>query len=417
MSSPASSPPVLEVEGDPVEPTTEAQTETLRDRLGRRRLLVVGAVFAAVIVLFGLYRVFAWGRQSTDDATVDGDVVPLSVQVGGQIAMVPISDNARVKKGDVVLQLDTVELEAKVRQAKGELDAAKAQADAADAQARVADAAARGGLSSAKAQVTTSWAQVGTAEAQIAAAQAQLTKAQTDAKKADADLQRGRTLIAASAITQERFDALQAAADSAQAAVLAAQSQLAGAQDARTVAAGRAAEANGQLDTNSPVDAKIASAQANADLAHARVETAQAAFDLAQLALSRATLVAPSDGTVSKLTVRVGQVLVPGQQIAFLVPDESYVIANFKESQISDMKKGNPVDIALDAYPGETFHGTVDTLAPATGARFSLIPPDNATGNFVKVVQRVPVKILWSEAPHETLRPGLSAEVTVHVSD
>lgn len=389
--------------------------EVLRDQTGRRRLLILGAVFMAVVLVFGGYRVLNAGEVSTDDAIVDADVVPVSVMVGGQIAQVMIADNSRVKKGDVLLQLDTVEIQARVQQAEGELAAAQAQAAAADAQVQVAVAAARGGLSSARAQVNTSRAQVSTAEAQIASAQAQLARAHSDSNKASADLDRARRLLEANAITQERFDALQSLYDASLATVTIAEGQLAAAQDGRSVAQSRVAEAGGLLDSNTPIDAKIASAQANADLAHARVTTASAALDLARLALTRATVVAPADGVVSKLSARVGQVLVQGQQIAFLVPDQSYVVANFKETQVGEMRPGQVVEVEVDSYPGHSFEGVLESISAGTGSRFSVLAPDNASGNFVKVVQRVPVRIQW-KAPAEgyVLRPGMSAVVTVH---
>jgi membrane fusion protein (multidrug efflux system) len=389
--------------------------EVKRDSAGRRRLVILGGVFLAVATIFGGYRFFTAGEVGTDDAIVDADVVPISAMVGGQVASVTIADNTRVKKGDVLLGLDTVEIQARLQQALGELAAAKAQADAADAQEQVADAAARGGLSSAQAQVTTTRAQVSSAEAQIASAEAQLVRAQSDAKKAAADLARGRSLLDANAITQERYDALEAAQASAQATMTAAEGQVAAARDARAAAQSRVAEAGGLLDTNAPIDAKIASAHANADLAHARVTTAAAALDLAQLALTRATIVAPGDGTVSKLSVRAGQVLVQGQQVGFLVPDTSYVVANFKETQVGDMKAGQAVDIDVDTYPGHSFEGVVESISAGTGSRFSVLAPDNASGNFVKVVQRVPVRIQWKDTGDGyVLRPGMSAVVTVH---
>jgi len=390
--------------------------EVAKDQSGRRRLLVLGAVFLGVILVVVGYRIHTSGQANTDDAMVDADVVPISAQVGGQIATVAVADNSRVKKGDVLVQIDPVELTAHVAQAEGELAAAKAQADSADAQQQVSAAAAMGGLSSAKAQVSTSRAQVSTADAQVSTAQAQLLRAQSDAKKAESDLARGKSLITASAITQQQLDALESANESAQAAVTVAEANVTAAQDARTVAQSRVAEAGGMLDTNAPIDAKIATAKANADLAHAHVTTAQAALDLARLALSRATIMAPEDGIVSKLSIRAGQILVPGQQVGFLVPDQSYVIANFKETQVGDMKPGQPVDIDVDTYPGRSFEGVVESLSAGTGSRFSVLAPDNASGNFVKVVQRVPVRIAWKGTSADAvLRPGASAVVTVHM--
>jgi membrane fusion protein (multidrug efflux system) len=181
------------------------------------------------------------------------------------------------------------------------------------------------------------------------------------------------------------------------------------------VAQSRVAEAHGLLDTNTPVDAKVAAARAGADLAHARVTTAEAALELAKLSLSWATVVAPTDGVVSKLNARVGQLVAPGMALAELVPQATYVVANFKETQVGAMKAGQAVELEVDAFGGRKFHGVVESLSGGTGSRFSLLPPDNASGNFVKVVQRVPVRIRWKEAPADVvLRAGMSVVVTVH---
>ena len=410
MSSPESGSPA---ESSPQSPSEHA--EAVVEARGKRRLLQLLGGFAAIaIVVFGA-RWLGASDVSTDDAMVDGDVVPLSVMVGGQVLSVAVADNTPVKKGDVILQIDPVELSARVASAEGDLAAAKAQADAADASEQVAEAAARGGLSSAQAQVSTSRASVGTAEAQLTVAQAQARRAESDARKASTELERGRSLLGANAITQERLDALQAAYDAAIASQQAANASVAAATEALTVARSRVMEAGGALDANSPVDAKIATARANADLAHARVTTATAALELARLALSRATLTAPADGTVSRLNIHAGAVLVQGQQVAYLVPETTWFVANFKETQMEEMKPGQPVTIEVDSYPGHDFEGAVESISAGTGSRFSLLAPDNASGNFVKVVQRVPVRIKRTSADEGyVLRPGQSAVVTVH---
>ena len=181
------------------------------------------------------------------------------------------------------------------------------------------------------------------------------------------------------------------------------------------MAESRVAEAQGHVTQSAPVDAQVAGAQAAAKLAEAQVKAAQVAHDRAKLQRSYANVTAPTAGTISKLGAHAGQSIMAGQTLLMLVPTETYVVANFKESQVGGMKAGDTVDVELDAYPGETLHGIVDTVSPATGARFSMMPPDNATGNFVKVVQRVPVKITWTTPPAIAMRPGLSADVTVHV--
>ncbi|MFZ5439832.1 MAG: HlyD family secretion protein [Myxococcota bacterium] len=399
-----------------------ALAEQAKDRVamaraagGRKRLAVVLAIGAVVIAAFFVLRALGASRQKTDDAQIEADVVALAPRVGGQIAAVRVADNAVVKAGDVIVELDAADLRARVKQAEGELQAARAQAAAADAQAQVAEAGAKGGLSSAKAQVSTSIAQVSSAEAQIANAKAGLLRAEADVRRTTTDLERTRRLREANAVPQEKLDNAQASADAAQAALEAAQAQLRAAEESRRVAQSRVAEANGLLDTNTPVDAKVAAARASADLAHARVTTAEAALELAKLNLSWASVVAPTDGVISKLSAHVGQLVSPGAVLGELVPQQTYVVANFKETQIGAMKPGQAVEVEVDAFGGQTFDGVVESLSSGTGSRFSLLPPDNASGNFVKVVQRVPVRIRWkAAAPAVPLRAGMSVVVTVH---
>ncbi len=400
--------------------TTATQTEAVketeavnRSNAGRKRVFIALGVGAAVIAGYAAITFFGGRSQSTDDAQVEADVVPLAARVGGQIASVKVKENTAVKKGDVILELDANDLRARVKQAEGELAAARAQAVAAHAQSDVSEAGARGGLSLARAQVSTSIASVSNADAMIAQANAQVVRAQADVRRTTTDLERAKQLLAANAVPQATLDNAQAASDSAQAAYLAAQAALRSAEEGRRAAQSRVAEANGMLDSNVPVDAKIAAAKANADLADARVTTAEAALELAKLNLSYASIVAPNDGVVSKLGVHEGQLLSPGSAVATLVPQETYVVANFKETQVGNMRAGQKVEIEVDAFGGEKFEGEVESLSGGTGARFSLLPPDNASGNFVKVVQRVPVRIKWTSAPKASLRAGMSVVVTV----
>ncbi len=394
----------------------EAAAEA-KAKSGRRRLVVLAVVAALTLGGYFGFRALTANRQTTDDAQVEADVVPLAMRVSGQVLAVRVKTNDRVKKGDVLLALDPADLQARVEQAEGELAAAKAQLAAAEATAQVAESGARGALSSARAQVTTTLAQVSSADAQIASAKAQLVRAESDARKAQTDLQRAKELKAANAVPQDRLDSAQAAADATQAAVSAAQAQLAAAEDSKRVAQSRVVEAGGLLDTNTPVDAKIAAARANADLAKARVTTAGAALDIARLNLSYATLRAPTDGVVANLNVREGQLLGAAQPVAQLVPDDTYVVANFKETQVGQMKPGQRVEIAIDAFEGAVFSGHLESLSGGTGSRFSMLPPDNASGNFVKVVQRVPVRIRFDEAPKTAPKAGMSAVVTVHTGE
>lgn len=398
---------------NPVQQLTEAEAAQ-RAAGGRKR---VGLIVAAGVVAVGgffLLRALGSSNQSTDDAQVEADVVPLAARVGGQVLTVKVAENTRVKKGDVIFELDAADLRARVKQAEGELAAAQAQATAADAQASVAEAGARGGLSSAKAQVSTSLAQVSNADALIATAKAQVVRAEADVRRVTTDLERTTKLREANAVPQEKLDNAQAAFDAAQAQLSAARAQLVSAEESRRVAQSRVAEANGLLDTNTPVDAKVAAARANADLAKARVTTAEAALELARLNLSYATVTAPVDGVVSKLTVRGGQLIAAGMSVAQVVPTASYVVANFKETQVGHMKPGQKVELEVDALPGEHFEGVVESVSGGTGSRFSLLPPDNASGNFVKVVQRVPVRIRWKDAAPPAALAGMSVVATVH---
>jgi membrane fusion protein, multidrug efflux system len=368
----------------------------------RRRWLILGAVSLAVLLGIGGYAWVTHGKESTDDAQVEADVVPLSTRVAGQVKRVAAQDNAHVKKGDLVLELDDADYAARVQQAEAEVDTAAAQAAAADAQAQVTAAGARGGFTSAQAGVTGS-------SAQVATARAGLVRAQAEEHKAALELQRSKELRAANVVPQQKLDEDQAAYDVARAALAQAQANLDAAQS-------RIGEARGRLSQSSPVEAAVAAAQANARLAHARQKSAEAALALARLQLSYTKLYAQEDGQVTRLTAREGQMVQPGQPLAELVPDHTYVVANFKETQIGEMKPGQRVEIEIDAFPGKKLEGKVESLAGGTGSRFSLLPPDNASGNFVKVVQRVPVRIAWVNVPEGvTLRPGLSADVTVRV--
>jgi membrane fusion protein (multidrug efflux system) len=390
-------------------------SEVARASGGRRRVAIILGVGVVAIAAYLGIRALGAHRETTDDAQIEADVVPLAPRVGGQVAVVRVADNAHVKKGDVLVEIDQADLKAKLQQAEGELAATRAQAAAAAAQATVIESGARGGLSSAKAQVSTSIAQVSSADAQIASAKAQVVRAEAEVRRVTNDLDRTRKLREANALPQERLDNAQSAFDSAQAALSAAQAQLAASEDARHVAQSRVAEANGMLDINTPVDAKVAGARANADLANARVTTAEAALEIARLNLSYATVIAPSDGVVSKLTVHAGQLVSPGMPVAELVPEGTYVVANYKETQVGEMKPGQRVELEVDAYSGQKFEGVVESLSGGTGSRFSLLPPDNASGNFVKVVQRVPVRIRWKDVPKDVnLRAGMSVTATVH---
>lgn len=412
MSSDASAPQPLTA---PTPLPAPAATAPQRAAKGRRAFLVLGGVAVAVLAAIGGYALLTHGQESTDDAQIDADVVPLSARVAGTVLALHVKDNQHVKAGELLVELDPVDLQARLVQAQAELATARAQADAARAQEQVATSSAKGGFHSAKAVLSGSSVGVSSAEAQVAAAEAALERAKAEAHRTELDLTRFRQLRDAGAISQQQLDNTQAAYDTAQAALLQARANLTAAQEARRGALSKVAEAEGRVAQTENVDAQVAAAHAATELAEARVKAAEAAVALAENQVRYTRITAPSDGVVSKLGVHAGQLVSVGTPMAELVPSETYVVANFKETQIGQMHPGDRVKVEIDAYPGHDLEGRVESLSAGTGARFSLLPPDNASGNFVKVVQRVPVRIAWKSPPDIPLRAGLSAEVTVYV--
>jgi membrane fusion protein (multidrug efflux system) len=385
-------------------------------RKKRRPFVVLAVVVGTVLAGVGVYSLATAGEETTDDAQITSDVVPVGTRVAGQIVAVRIEENQLVKKGDLLAEIDDADYGARVRQAEAEFTSAEAQAQSADAQVQVVRATSRGGFASAQAAMSGSSVGVSSASAQVAAASAAVARAEADVHKTQIDLDRAKQLRAAHAIPQDRLDAAQIANDGSQAALAQARAQLAFAQDARRGAETRVNEARGRLSQTAPVEPQIAVAEANAALAHARRQSAQATLDLARLQLSYTKILAPVDGWASKLVAHAGQLAAVGQPVVSIVPTASYVVANFKETQVGRMKAGQRVVITVDAYPGRKLEGRVTSFSGGTGATFSLIPSDNATGNFVKLVQRIPVRIAWVNPPADLdLRAGYSVDVTVHL--
>jgi membrane fusion protein (multidrug efflux system) len=402
-------PALVDARGEPADAKAAGGKKAPNKALRIVGALALGAALVTAVLVF-----VNRGNESTDDAQVEADVVPLAPRVGGMVLHVLVADNSRVKKGQPLVELDPADNAAKEKQAEGELATTQAQADAAEQQAKVADATARGGLGAAQARVSGSAAAAGNAGAQVDSAKAQLARAEADAKKAQQDLARMKELLAAQVVPQDRVDAAQAANDSAQASLLGARAGLQAAIDQKTGAVTKIEEARGQLQQSQPVNAMVAVARANAALAEARVTTAEASLELAKLQLSYTKIFAPEDGVMTRLSAHEGQLIGPGQAIATLVPKAVYIVANFKETQVGRMHEGQDVEVRIDSFAGTTLHGTLESMAGGTGARFALLPPDNASGNFVKVVQRVPVRIALKDLPAGvTLRAGMSADVVV----
>jgi membrane fusion protein, multidrug efflux system len=387
-------------------------------------------ILGVVLVIAAAVGYFMWtnasARETTDDAEIDGHIAPISPRVGGAVVDIKVTDNQEVKAGDVLFQIDPADYKVAVDQAVAELTDAQATAQGAQANVPVTSigtssniSTAEAGVSEAAAGVSVAQKNVGATQAKVQSTQAKLQEAEANYTKANQDLERYRQLVEKEEISRQQFDAAVATAAAARATVesnralvaeaqqdvAAAESQVqqARAQDARALAAVRAASSAPQ---------QVAATRAQAASAQAKVQQKQAALDQAQLNLQYTTVKAPFTGVIGNKTVQLGQVVQAGQQTMALIRlDDVWVTANFKESQLKQIRSGQRVTFSVDAY-GREYRGHIDTVAAATGARFSLLPPENATGNYVKVVQRLPVKVLLDE-PNEghLLRPGMSVGV------
>ena len=384
-------------------------------RADRKTRVVVGGIAAVATLVGAAWYVTHRGLESTDDAQVDADMVSVPARTSGQVIKVVFVENQPVKAGDLLAELDPEPGAAKLAQAEAALEAARASADAADADARVAETNARGNKSAAQASVEGARSSVSATRDQVAEAEAGVAAATANRDRLATDLDRVQKLVAVASLPQAELDRAKAIYDAAVANVDQARAHLAAVRASTTQAFSRVEEASAKLAQTTDVDAFITLARARARVAHAQVRTAQAARDIAALDLSYTHIVAPQDGVVSKKTVAVGQMVGPGQGIVQLVPTQQlWVTGNFKETQLTHMRAGQPARIAVDAFPGVSIPGEVESFSAATGARFSLLPPDNATGNFTKVVQRVPVRVRIREVPKGiALRAGMSVDLSV----
>ena len=401
-------------------------------QMGASRSRLATFAIIGLIVIAGV-ALAAWshyaGRESTDDAQVDGHIVPTASRVPGTVAAVHVQDNQPVKAGDLLVELDARDYQLARDRAQADLDDAVAAADEASAAVPVARATSSGNLSGARAGVDRAEAGIeaaraalGAAIARRAATEARLAEAQAAEKKAVQDLARIESLVKKDEVSRAQYDAAVASADATRAAVASARAAVTEAQTGVTVAESQIAQARAGVTTAeasasaaATAPQQVAGSRARASAAEARVQRAKAAVEQAALALAHTKITASRAGLVSRKTVEVGQIVQAGQPLLALVPlDDVWVTANFKETQLGRMRPGQRVRIRVDAF-GRAFSGTVDSIAAATGARFSLLPPENASGNFVKVVQRVPVKITLDagENADHLLRPGMSADVTV----
>jgi membrane fusion protein (multidrug efflux system) len=382
-----------------------------------RKTLTIMATIAAVGAIIGTgYYLKTHGLESTDDAQVDADIVSIPARTSSTVIAVHFTENQTVKAGDLLVELDPEPAKARLAQAEANLDAAKATADAAEADAEVSTTTAVGNKSVAQAQVQGAASSATATKQQIAEASADVQSAQANFDKAKIDLERAKALAKSGSISPAEVERGQTTFDTANAAVASAKARLATMRASTDQAFSQVQVASAKLKQANDVDVLVRQARAKAASARAQVATAQATRDLAALDLAYTKIVAPSDGLVSKKSVTVGQMIVPGQGVVQLVPvQHEWVTGNFKETQLAGMRVGQPAEIEVDTYSGVTVHGEIESFSAATGARFSLLPPDNATGNFTKVVQRVPVRIRLHDVPDSVvLRPGMSVTLTVN---
>lgn len=322
---------------------------------------------------FGIKELIYYNHYAvTDDAQVDGDISPVVARVGGYVKEIRFVDNQHVEEGDTLVILDDKDYKIKLEQAKAALAAAKAQ-------------------------VNVSQSHVSSVRANVPPAQANVEAAEAKLWKINQDYARYKNLLEGHAITQAQFDEIKAQKEAAEAQLAAAKKQV------------------------TAIGQQVAASKQQVNATSANIAMREAAVDFAKLQLSYTVITAPVSGTVSKRNIEVGQLVQPGQNLFAIVIDSSmYVTANFKETQLAEMKAGQPVEIDVDAFPDHEFNGEVQSFSGATGAKFSLLPPDNATGNYVKVVQRVPVRIQFDSLTSywlHNLVPGMSVKVKVRVKE
>ncbi len=399
----------------PNEPIADTEIEAPRSR---RRGILIAAVVLVVLIALGVWWHSTYS-EDTDDAQVNGHLIQVSARISGQVAKVFVEENHVVKAGDPIAELDPSDYQVAVENAEAALASAMANAAAANVNVPIVTINTGSNLSSANADVSGTRASVSQAEQQLAAARANVLQAQANNTKAQSDLARYRPLVEKDVISKQQFDAAVAAADAAQANLVASQASVKAAQDAVRVARERATQAQAMQKYAETGPQQVAAQSARANQAEAQVKQAQAQLDMAKLNLGYTKIVAPAAGIITRKSVEIDQNVSAGQNLLTLVSlEDLWVTANFKETQLRHMQAGQKVKIHVDST-GKDYTGRVTQIGGATGSVLSLFPPENATGNYVKVVQRIPVRVdftdLAKEDPNHELRPGLSVEPKVSV--
>jgi membrane fusion protein (multidrug efflux system) len=373
------------------------------------------------LVVGGFFGVRYWldARQyeATDDAFIDGDMVAVSAQIAGRLSAVHVTDNQDVAAGDIIAEIEPIDFATRVQQAEATLAAARARLQVAQTAVDLTRANSEATMTQARAGVGLAEAAVKAAQSAVESARADVAAAQAEAGRREADVKRYEA-IDVRAVSQQQRDAARASADAATAQLSAAQKRAAAAEAQVAEAQAHVSQAQGVLQAAQTAPQQVASAEAQVKTAEAAVREGQAQVQAAQQQLGYTRIVAPVAGRITRKSAQPGQYVEAGQGLCMVVSPNVWVTANFKETQLTHMHGGQVVEIRVDAYPDRVFHGRVASIQAGTGSRFSLMPPENATGNFVKVVQRVPVKIVFEESPaaQRLLGPGMSAVPRVRVA-
>jgi membrane fusion protein, multidrug efflux system len=406
-------------EGHPADNNDHTDLDNPPRKKSHRRFIVIGVV--AVLIVGAL--LFWWHStyyEDTDDAQVDGHLIQLSARVAGQVIKVNVEQNQFVQAGTLIAEIDPKDFEVVVQQDEANLASAEANYEAVRVNVPVIGVNTRSTLSSAGSGVQSANSGVKQAQGQLEAAQAQVAQADANNIKAQLDLARYKPLVEKDVISKQQFDAAVASADAAKAALVGAKATEIASEDAVRIARERVTQAQADLKNAQTAPDQVKIQKAKADQAAAQVQQSRASLDQAKLNLGYTRIVAPANGIITKKSLEINQNVSVGQNLMTLVSlDDIWITANFKETQLRMMRPGQAVKIHVDAY-GRDYDGKVTQIGGATGSVLSLFPPENATGNYVKVVQRIPVRIDLTdrnEDQDKLLRPGLSVEPTVRVKE
>ncbi len=396
-------------------PLSDVTTETMAKPAPRRKVLFVLPLLTALAAAGGAFAFLGGAnKETTDDAQIEAHVAFVAPHVAGQVKRVLVKDNQHVKVGDVLVELDARDLNVRLASARADVAAAKASLRSSETQLGVTKKSVASNLAVARGGMAQAASASGTANAGIEQARAEITAALSRQKLAQLDFDRTSQLFASNVVAKSSLDATSAALEQATANVSQAQARLRSAEASRQSSSGSIESARGRVIAAEAGPEQIEAAEAAVQLASAKLAQAEAALQQAELNVSYTQIKAEISGVVSRRTVEVGQMASPEKPLLALVPlDDTWVVANFKEDQIAHMQPGQLAEIEVDAFDGQKLKGHIDSLAGGTGSRFSLLPPDNASGNFTKVVQRVPVLLRIDGVSDLELRPGLSAKVTV----